>query len=299
MTWVVWLLVGTAVMIGLVAAAVYAMTIKAQTPRLLSNGSVPEMPYEKVEWMSGGQPIKGWFVPQLSPSGEHVSAPIIVIAHGWGSNRSRVLRYAGPLHEAGYTLVMYDARSHGESGAWRTPSGLQFRDDLIAAVGWVKSQPELAAERLGVLGHSLGAFGAVLALDEGLPIDALATDAMPVQFATMIAAELKRKGIPAFPLAKVLARTVLWRSRIPAAMMTRLDPALILQRKAGQLPVLLVHSRRDDFIPVSELQYVVDRVPGVPHLLVDAEGHSCSEQDSAFWPAVLNFFGKHLKDLSR
>jgi pimeloyl-ACP methyl ester carboxylesterase len=295
MSMIGWMVGGVGALTSSAAAALYGLTVKAQRPRLLPNEIEPSVPYETVEWKSGGKTVRGWYLsrPNRDNPGK---GPVIIIAHGWGSNRSRVLRYALPLYEEGYSILMYDARSHGESEFYKTPTGLQFRDDLLVAIDWLRTRPEVDLNRIGVLGHSLGAFGAVLALDAQAPIAALVTDAMPVHFATMISAELRRKKLPQFPLAHLLPRMMVWRSGIPSATMRRANPAAILAANANNLkiPVLLVHSRRDGFIPSTELNHVLSRTPDLPHLFVDVEGHSASEQDPAFWPAVKSFFRNQL-----
>ena len=46
-----------------------------------------------------------------------------------------MLRYVDTLHEEGYALLLYDARSHGESAGIPATSGLTMRDDLLAGIG--------------------------------------------------------------------------------------------------------------------------------------------------------------------
>ncbi|BBI31737.1 alpha/beta hydrolase [Cohnella abietis] len=291
-----WMVGGAGALAGSAGAALYGLTVKAQRPRLVPNEVEPSVQYESVEWKSEGKTIKGWFLRQAAAD-HSTPGPVIIIAHGWGSNRSRVLRYALPLYKEGYSILMYDARSHGESEYYKTPTGLQFRDDLLAALDWLRTRPEADQARIGVLGHSLGGFGAVLALDVGAPIAALVTDSMPVKFATMIGSELRRKKLPQFPLAQLLPWMMIMRSRIPRSMMKRANPARILMDNASdrQTPVLLIHSRKDRFIPPTELSHMLSRAPNLPHLFVNAEGHSASERDPAFWPAVTSFFESGLQ----
>lgn len=253
-----WLVGGLGATAGSMTAAVYGLTVKAQKPRHVPNETVPPVPYEDVTWQSQGKAVRGWFMP-LPETIQGEQSPVIVVAHGWGSNRSRVLRYALPLHEEGFAILIYDARSHGDSDDYRTPSGLQFRDDLCAAIDWLLTRQDIDPSRIGVIGHSLGAFGAVLAIDAGAPISALVTDSMPVRLATMIGAELRRRRLPQFPLANLIPLFMIWRSRIPRAMMRRANPVDILRNNAHRngAPVLLVHSRKDEFIPVSELNLVL------------------------------------------
>ncbi|WP_221469241.1 alpha/beta hydrolase [Cohnella nanjingensis] len=290
-----WILGLVAVLVAAGAVFVWLLTRKAQSPRQLPNENKPGVPYEEVGWTSGGQPIRGWFLPQPNASASE-PGPAIVVAHGWGSNRSRVLRYAGPLHEAGFAVLLYDVRAHGDSGPHRAPSGLLFYQDIEAAIAWLNRRPDVDAARIGVLGHSLGAFGAVLALDAGVPIAALVTDAMPVRFATMVEAELRRRRLPAFPLAQMIPQVMVWRSGIPRRVMKRADPARILADNARgrRVPTLHIHSRGDDFIPPTELDHVLSRTPTLSHLFVDVEGHSASERDPAFWGTVIPFFRNQL-----
>ncbi len=289
-----WMIGSAGAFTGSAAAALYGLTVKAQRPRLVPNENFPPVPYEEAEWRSGGAALKGWFLPHGSSS---APGPAIVVAHGWSSNRSRVLRYALPLYELGYSILMYDARSHGDSDYYKTPTGLQFRDDLLTAIDWLLRRADVDPSRIGVVGHSLGAFGAVLALDAGAPISALVTDSMPVRLSTMIGAELRRRKLPQFPLAQLIPSFMLWRSRIPRSMLHRADPVRILNDNARsrRTPVLLVHSRRDGFIPPDELQLILARTPDHPHLFVDAEGHSASDRDPAFWPEVTAFFRNSLR----
>ncbi|WP_186438293.1 alpha/beta hydrolase [Cohnella terricola] len=297
MSALIWVVGGAGIFTGSSAAALYGFTVKAQRPRLVPNDNVPPVPYEEAEWHSEGKKVKGWFLVHSHPDGGSDPGPVVVIAHGWGSNRSRVLRYALPLYEEGYSILMYDARSHGESDYYRTPTGLQFRDDLMAAIEWLRQRPETDPTRIGVVGHSLGGFGAVLALDVGAPIAALVTDSMPVRLSTMIGAELKRRKLPQFPLARIIPKIMVWRSGISQSMLRRANPVRILHdnTRNRKTPVLLVHSRNDRFIPASELKLILARTPELPHLFVDAEGHSASDRDPAFWPAVTAFFQHSLQ----
>jgi len=298
---------------------VWLAAVKAQTPRRVPNTELPPVPFEEVEWTSGGAVIRGWWMPHGAgsdteashpgpaaarpsapnaevPSGPATARSAIVVAHGWGSNRTRMLRYAVPLHAAGYSVLVYDARGHGDSGAIRAPNGLQFRDDLISALEWLRRQPGVDGGRIGVLGHSLGGFAGVLALEANAPIAALVTDAMPVRFATMVEAELRRRRLPKHPLRWLIMRIFALRSRIPWETIRRADPVRVLaENRAGRrVPTLHVHSVRDDFIPHAELKLILDGVPETAHLLVDTEGHSRSDQDPRFWPTVLVFFREHL-----
>ncbi len=289
--------VGALALVSSAAGGAWALAVKSQSPRQIPVSTEPERPFDRVTF-EGCATLQGWFIWGKGNTPVK-KAPVIIVAHGWGSNRARVLRYAYPLTDAGFNVLMYDVTSHGESGSVKAPSALLFRDDLLAAVRYVRKRPDVDGERIGVIGHSLGGFGAVLALDEGLAVQAVVTDSMPSRPLTMVAAELKRHKLPTFPLATVIPRIWLYRSQIPTAVYDGLDLAKSLSgnyaRTEGRVPLLLVHSRNDGYIPASDLENVLQRLSyHQPHLIVDSDGHSSSDRDPAFWPEVLPFLRQHL-----
>ena len=275
---------------------VWMMAVRSQTPRRKLEDRTPGIPYEEVTWQAGdsGQPISGWFIPAPSQAALAKPAPAIVIAHGWSSNRSSMLRYADRLHAAGYALLLYDARGHGVSGEVKAASGITMRDDLRSALTYISKRPEVDRNRIGVLGHSMGAFASVLALGGGEHrIKALVTDAMPSRLTTMVASELARRKLPLFPLVQLIPIVWWLRTGIPR---TQYDPILAIDQTI--VPILMVHSRNDDIIPWTELDFVLRSITRkVKHLYTDTDGHSSSFKDDAYWTQVLEFFDKKLASL--
>ncbi|WP_138755266.1 alpha/beta hydrolase [Paenibacillus sinopodophylli] len=288
------------VLILLLSALIWRIGARSQTPRKLANGYPPEVEtkWEKLSFISNGSKLASWLLQPASDRmrGKSGLAPLVIIAHGWGSNRSRVLRYARPIYEAGFAIFMYDARSHGDSESIAAPSALMFRDDMLAAVSSAKRLPGIDAERIIVVGHSLGGFGAILALDHGLQVSGIVTDSMPVHFDTMMKSELKRKRIPIFPLAYLIPRIWLIRAKISHAQFKEANIPKILSRhagssEAGRTPVLMIHAEGDPFISADGLKQLQLELPEnrVSTLFVTGDGHSQSEQDPAFWQRVLPF----------
>lgn len=298
---------GSAGIVGALTAFVWKIGAKSQQPRVIANAAAPEVEadWREVLFTSSGSVMKGWLLLPRSGTdarGPGKLLPAVVVAHGWGSNRTRVLRYAHPLYRAGYAIFMYDARSHGESGAIKAPSALMFRDDVLAAVAAARALGGIDPKRVSVLGHSLGGFGALLALDHGLRVRSVITDAMPVRFETMMEAELKRKKMPSFPLAYLIPQIWLWRAGITRKQFRAANIPEVLARRAGsardgRTPVLMIHSDGDDFIPSADLRRLKEQLPAsaVTTLFVSTPGHSSSESDPAFWDRVLPFLEKTLR----
>lgn len=277
-------------------AGIWIIAVRGQTPTRKPIDRKPAMPYEEAQWPSGNPAgtIKGWFIP--APASTSEPAPAIIIAHGWSSNRASMLRYATRLHAAGYVLLLYDARSHGESSQVKAASGATMQEDVRAAIDYISTRPEVDARRIGVLGHSLGAFGSMLAAGAGEHrIKALVTDAMPARMRTMVAAVLIKQKLPLFPLVQLIPWIWQLRTGIPR---TQYDPVLAIDRTT--IPILMIHSRGDDYIPHTELDYIRQHIiRNVKHLYLDSIGHSSSWQEEAFWEAVIPFFNKALSNRSK
>lgn len=103
---------------------------------------------------------------RLSVDGRSLAAwrwgkgPAFLLVHGWGSRGSRLASFVGPLTDAGYSVVAFDAPGHGAS-AGRLSSLPQF----IAAIETVAREVgPLAA----IVAHSMGAAATTLAMSRGL-----------------------------------------------------------------------------------------------------------------------------------
>lgn len=97
-----------------------------------------------------GYELKGTYLPNPSPSNKTV-----IFLHGLTASRLMGLWYADMYMKAGYNVLLYDARAHGESGGTGVTYGYYEKYDLDEWVKWVKQlQPE---GTIGVHGVSMGA----------------------------------------------------------------------------------------------------------------------------------------------
>jgi dienelactone hydrolase len=62
----------------------------------------------------------------------------------------------GVEHAAGYTLVLVDARGHGDSGGTAMDFGWYGDLDIAAGTSFLASRPEVDPDRIGVVGFSMG-----------------------------------------------------------------------------------------------------------------------------------------------
>jgi alpha-beta hydrolase superfamily lysophospholipase len=241
-----------------------------------------------------GLRLPAWFMPApASP------APAIILVHGWESARDRTLPHAQFLHAAGFAVLALDVRGHGANGPEALPVSVgEFAADTRAAVAWLGTRDDVTA--IAVLGHSMGAAGALVAAASDPAIAAvvaLAAPAGPYRL-TRLTFRLAALPIPApiaWPLAWLTTRVYLRpRGHRPN------DVSATQAVRSIAAPVLLVQGGEDRILPLADLA----RLAGARHaarpdlvtetLVVDGGGHSWLYELPAFRAAVARFLATSL-----
>ena len=107
-----------------------------------------------------GRSLAGWLV---SPSGATKRpVPAVLVMHGWGANAAMMRPVVPPLHEAGFAVLLMDARCYGRSDGETFTSAPRFAEDIAGGLAWLKRQPDIASDRLALPGHSVGAAASLL-----------------------------------------------------------------------------------------------------------------------------------------
>ncbi len=195
-----------AVAIPLAAAYGFAVEYRRRagfpTPRPLPATPDDEgLPWESLAIPSPG----GGFQPGSSPPAAVRPARGSSWCTAGSSSRARMLPNARFLHAAGFHTLLFDVRGHGENPPEVLPiSGGEFGADAAAAVAVLRRRPEVTS--VGLLGHSMGAVGAVLAAASEPGIAALVATAIPAHprlltRRTFELAGLRIPGPVALPLA--------------------------------------------------------------------------------------------------
>jgi pimeloyl-ACP methyl ester carboxylesterase len=142
--------------------------------------------YEDIAFKAGdGLGLKGWFIPR---TGEE-PGPAVVFVHGWMWNRLGNVAGAAPiddrdvdflpaaraLHDAGFHVLMFDLRRHGESdsGSGLVSFGPLEARDFVGAVLYLRSRPDVDDQRIGALGISMGGSIALYGAPHCQPIKAI------------------------------------------------------------------------------------------------------------------------------
>jgi hypothetical protein len=146
--------------------------------------------YEEKWKNSDGTQAVGWLLLRERP------APVVILSHGYGSNRSDLLTMSFELWKSGYHVLLSDLRGHGESPVKWCGLGTYERDDLLSAIKFLKERKNEKGElvldgRVGLYGIDLGGYASLAASAEDPIIKAVAVDSVFPDVNHFVNAQLK------------------------------------------------------------------------------------------------------------
>jgi pimeloyl-ACP methyl ester carboxylesterase len=217
----------------------------------------PRRPYEAVDLEGAGIHLKGWRFPAQGP----VKRGTLVYLHGIGDSRRWSAGIADHFTPAGYDVLAYDSRAHGESGGDACTYGVYERQDLIKVLSRVQNRP------IVLMGVSLGAAVALQTAAESHDVAAVIAIATFSDLRTVGQERApffasQRNIDDAFRIAEAEARF-----HVDDASPLAAAPHI-------KVPALIIHGARDrDTVPAHS-QRVYDSLGGPKQLiLVPGAGH--------------------------
>lgn len=249
----------TAFLLG--AGAIFGAGEYLSAPVRQSAGDPPpELFASPVLIPNGTGNVAGW-VARGAGSGA------VLLLHGVRADRRQMLARAEFLNRAGYTVLLIDLPSHGESAGQRITFGAHEAQGVRVALDWLRRN--LPGERVGVIGASLGAASVVL-LEPGNRIDALVVEAMYPTIDEAVVNRLSmRLWTPGAWMAPLLLHHIPLRSGVPLSALRPVDAM-------GKLacPVMVIGGAADLHTPAHETRRVYAAAPEPKQLwLVDGAPH--------------------------
>jgi uncharacterized protein len=165
--------------IALLAPMLYAANWASNSVRP-AHSIVPapdfDFPYETIHFPSrDGLDLVGWYVaPQ--------NGIVILLTHGYDGNRAQFTFHASTLVHAGYGVLAYDMRGHGESVGETRTLGWREIDDLLGALDYAQAQE--GVEHIGAFGFSVGGQVTLRAAAQSPDIEAVIADGASIAIFT-------------------------------------------------------------------------------------------------------------------
>ncbi|MSP14052.1 MAG: alpha/beta fold hydrolase [Chloroflexi bacterium] len=238
-----------------------------------------------------GLQLVGWFIP--APGSQRV----LVMVHGRNSCRScefngKFVEAAAKFQKAGYNVLLFDLRGHGESQGSHFTMGAEERWDVLGAVDWLQQR---GFTQIAVLGASLGAGSAVEAAADpqgGQGIKALVLDSCYSDLPNLLRAKFTAEtGLPDFLIAGSLEMEKL----LQHVDMAAIKPAVELHRI--NTPLFLIFGDQDDQVPRAQYWDNVAARPDAETWLLENVSHvgAYPHNPDAYVARVVAFLDKNLR----
>lgn len=196
--------------------------------------------------------------------------PAVVLAHGRGDGRDRMLGWARDLCARGAHVLAYDARGHGASDGAVVTFADREPGDVVRAAEVLLERSGSAPERLALMGVSMGGgavLGALPELDRrGMRRAVLLSPASDYDF-------IVGRYMPPPPLrgpSRAIVLGVSWAMGFHAPF-EQIPGAAIAD--APDVTALVLHPRLDGTIPLALSEHLVAAYPNVSLRIVETGGH--------------------------
>lgn len=233
-----------------------------------------------------GTTISGRFFPGRSRA-------TIILSHGYGADQDQMLPWASFLHKAGFSVFTYDMRGYGRSGGSITFGALEQRD-LISAVNYLVSRPDVDKGKIGALGFSLGGATTIMAVARDIRIKAVVDDSGYADirhwFGDSLGEALRH---PSEPFSALSLRMIEWRTGIdadalrPDATIALISPRPVFIIQGTADTVLATRNSRENFAAAKQPKELW-WVEGANH------GQTLQKAGSTYTRRVVTFFQSSL-----
>lgn len=307
-----WLFIGAGIIAGLITAVVAVFLKMMVSPPRHSLWATPDelgLPYQNVNFPAqDGLRLSGWFLPSAGVQSQ--KGATIILVHGWLWNRLgtaatdvfsniigaapvELLRLANTLSRDGYNVLMFDLRNHGESAASAPVTfGVQESNDLIGALAYLATRPDVNMQRIGVIGFSVGANTLLYTLAQTHAIKA----AVAVQ-PTTAAVFNKRFGRDILGVATAVILPLVSKSyqAVGGLSLNEIRPDTAVSQ-AGHVPVLYIQGSGDPWGDPDDVSNMAAATPeAVGPLFVETTGRFAGYQYLIDNPKIAtSFFEQHL-----
>ena len=234
-----------------------------------------------------GNLLHGWLIDSRNGAG-------IILQHGYKSDRTELLEEAAILAKHGYGILVTSIRAHDLNDGELIAFGINEMPDLDAWFTFFQGQEGIQANKIGILGNSLGALLAIQYAAENQNINAVVAHSAFSSMQDTINTSVRYfTDLPAFPFASSIG---FWAEQEVHGKINDIDAKKWINQLSPR-PVLILHSLSDVVIS-SESGDLLHSAAREPKELwqVDGVEHASFDTQLAeeFEVRVVGFFDEHV-----
>jgi len=236
---------------------------------------------------SDGLKISSWYIPVKNPKA------VIVLIHGYkriNEGKIRLLPHAEYLNSAGYSTILIDLRSFGESEGDKISLGIQEWKDVEAAYDYMKSFPENKNKKIGFYGKSMGGVTAIITralTDKG---DFVITLTPYASFGNLFDLQLEQKGyyipifLPLLHLAGLFEFGLNFEKYAPINLIKKI-----------KVPIFIVGAKYDDVVPKKDAKRLFNKANNPKEFWEAPTNHDdiFRQNPEEFKKKILGFLSKY------
>lgn len=259
------------------------------TPKRKEEKKFPNSTYENIEMELGNGTIRGWLMKSERARG------CFLLVHGWGSNKSDMVRYADPLVANGYDVILVDVLGHGQSKSTQKQVSIEsFVQSITATIDYVRERRDVNRNAIFVLGHSMGGIAASIVNATDGRIQALITDSMPTSLKSISKSMAEKVTLPYIPFGWLFVSWFLVRGGVFFKARREWNLEKILKNQ--QSPAVAIHSIQDKKVPISNVDVLLTDSNFKQVIKVATKGHHNCVKDKYFWAYVFHFILSNERD---
>jgi len=220
---------------------------------------------EVVRTNQDGQQLHGYF--SNTRNGAYV-----MLQHGFKADRSYMFEEANMLQDAGYGVLISSVRAHDLNDGDEISFGVREMDDLQTWYSYLIDEQGAHADKVGLLGNSMGA---AMVIEYAAQNQAIAAVVAVSPFSSLqdtinVSVEYFT-GLPAFPFAPMIS---IWAEAILGMEVEQADTTKAAA-KLCNTPLFIMQGGKDIVVSVDSGQWIYDAACGEKELWYEAQlGHT-------------------------
>lgn len=216
------------------------------------NKTKPGRPYETVVLQSNKK-IECWYIATDSSKGT------VLLFHGYGGEKSSMLRKADEFLNLGYNTFLVDFMGSGGSEGNQTTIGFKEAREVKTYYDYISAKGE---KNIYLFGTSLGAAAILKSInDYSLPVAGIIIECPFGSLYKTTCARFNSMGVPSFPMANLL---VFWGGVQNGFWGFSYKPEEYAKKVT--CPALLLYGEKDEKVSRGEIDIIYENLHGKKHL---------------------------------